>query len=320
MQAYPLRFQPILKQTIWGGRRLGTTLKKNLGDAEDYAESWEIVDHGDNQSIVTNGALAGATLKELIQRNKDFLFGDAAEFVDFPLLLKYLDCNRVLSVQVHPDDSYGLRMTPPDLGKTEAWYILESEPQSMVYAGLKSGVTRKELKQAISEGEAEKTLHAFHPDKGDVIFIPAGTVHALGAGLLVAEIQQSSNTTFRLHDWNRVDGDGNSRELHINESLEVTDFDRGPITPHRAKSNVPRWQEMVRCDKFVMKLLNTGTESVGGDHRFHILTIPKGSATLQCTTGDYRLSTGESVLLPASMTQTTVCASPNSVVLEMHLP
>lgn len=320
MQAYPLRFQPILKQTIWGGRRLGTSLNKKIGSDHDYAESWEIVDHGANQSVVTNGILVGKTLKELIGTHKEFLFGSSANHDDFPLLLKYLDCNRVLSVQVHPNDRYGLRMTPPDLGKTEAWYIVESDPESLVYAGLKSGVTEQDLREAVRDGVAETTLHAFHPDAGDIIFIPAGTVHALGAGLLVAEIQQSSNTTFRLHDWNRVDQNGQARELHIEESLEVTDFTLGPITPRKAKPNHSQWQEVVRCDKFVMNLLNSGDVSIAGDHRFHLVTVPKGSATLQGPTGDYHLSTGESILLPASMPSVNVCTSSNAVILEMHLP
>jgi len=320
MQAYPLEFEPLLKQTIWGGRRLETKLNKKLGSAEDYAESWEIVDHGVDQSVVCNGELAGQTLKQIITADKTFIFGVNQQPTDFPLLLKYLDCNRVLSVQVHPDDSYALRMVPPDLGKTEAWYIVESEPESLVYAGLKSGVTKPDLVEALENGEAEKVLHAFHPDAGDVIYIPAGTVHALGAGLLVAEIQQSSDTTFRLYDWNRVDGEGNSRELHIQKSLEVTDFNRGPIIPRSAKKDFSDWQQMVRCDKFVLNLLTAGEEQVGGDDRFHLLSVPKGAATLRYDGQEHHLPTGQSVLLPAAMQKVSVCLTPGSVLMEMHPP
>ncbi|MBL6723677.1 MAG: class I mannose-6-phosphate isomerase [Rubripirellula sp.] len=320
MQAYPLEFEPLLKQTIWGGRRLETKLNKKLGSAEDYAESWEIVDHGADQSVVCNGELGGQTLKQIITADKTFIFGVNQQPTDFPLLLKYLDCNRVLSVQVHPDDSYALRMVPPDLGKTEAWYIVESEPESLVYAGLKSGVTKRDLVEALENGEAEKVLHAFHPDAGDVIYIPAGTVHALGAGLLVAEIQQSSDTTFRLYDWNRVDGEGNSRELHIQKSLEVTDFNRGPIIPRSAKKDFSDWQQMVRCDKFVLNLLTAGEEQVGGDDRFHLLSVPKGAATLRYDGQEHHLPTGQSVLLPAAMQKVSVCLTPGSVLMEMHPP
>ncbi|MGB1815367.1 MAG: type I phosphomannose isomerase catalytic subunit, partial [Rubripirellula sp.] len=204
MTPYPLTFAPVLKQTIWGGRLLGDHLKKPIGSAADYAESWEVVDHGEDQSIVQNGVLAGKTLKQLIRNNADWLLGSKTGMDSFPLLLKYLDCNRVLSVQVHPDDEYALKMPMPDLGKTEAWYIVAAAPESLIYAGLKEGVDSSTLQAAIKNGTTEDALHSFHPSAGDIVFIPAGTVHALGAGLLVAEIQQSSDTTFRLFDWNRT--------------------------------------------------------------------------------------------------------------------
>jgi len=318
MQAYPLRFTPILKQTIWGGRRLATQLNKSLGQGNDYAESWEIVDHGDHQSMIENGTFAGKSLRQLLLEEKQAVFGRAEDQNAFPLLLKYLDCNRVLSVQVHPDDEYGQRMTPPDLGKTEAWYIVESDPDSLIYAGLKEGVDCAELQQAIASGETERVLHTFHPDQGDIVFIPAGTVHALGAGLVVAEIQQSSNTTFRLYDWNRTDQQGNARELHIQESLEVTDYTFGPVEPRKPLPNQARWQEMVRCEKFVLNLLNTGSAFVAGDGQFHILTVPKGSATLICDDTNYRLLTGQSVLLPASMNRAEVITDPETIVLGMY--
>lgn len=212
MQAYPLEFEPLLKQTIWGGRRLETKLNKKLGSAEDYAESWEIVDHGVDQSVVCNGELAGQTLKQIITADKTFIFGVNQQPTDFPLLLKYLDCNRVLSVQVHPDDSYALRMVPPDLGKTEAWYIVESEPESLVYAGLKSGVTKRDLVEALENGEAEKVLHAFHPDAGDVIYIPAGTVHALGQ---VYWLLKFNNPATR-HSDSMIGTESTGREIPVN--------------------------------------------------------------------------------------------------------
>lgn len=162
MQPYPLVFKPILKQTIWGGRRLGDQLGKPIGTESDYAESWELVDHGNDQSIVAEGPLAGRTLSELIANEPDWLIGDTASKGRFPLLLKYLDCNRVLSVQVHPDDAYGAKMTRPDLGKTEAWYIVAADPGSLIYAGLESGVDRSTLEQAIRAGETEQMLHSSH--------------------------------------------------------------------------------------------------------------------------------------------------------------
>ncbi len=163
MNPYPIKFKPVLKQTIWGGRRLGRQLGKSIGPESDYAESWEVVDHGTDQSTVTNGPLAEQTLAELIAGHRKWLLGDDVPQGSFPLLLKYLDCNRVLSVQVHPGDEYGAQMETPDLGKTEAWYIVAAEPESLVYAGLKQGVDRQTLETAIDAGETEQALHSFHP-------------------------------------------------------------------------------------------------------------------------------------------------------------
>lgn len=322
MQPYPLRFRPVLKQTIWGGRRLGDQLGKPIGAAADYAESWEIVDHGDDQSVVDGGPLDGQTLAELIATRRNWLLGDSVSDGQFPLLLKYLDCNRVLSVQVHPDDKYGLAMAVPDRGKTEAWYIVTSDPGAMIYAGLKAGVDRKTLGQAIEAGQTEQVLHSFHPESGDIVFIPAGTVHALGAGLVVAEIQQSSDTTFRLFDWNRVDGAGKSRPLHIDQSLEVTDYDSGPVAARRANDTKPALQTVVACDKFVLRVMTLGEDTIGGDDKFHIVTVPRGRATLVDPLGTTtQLSTGQSVLLPAAMGRCELSvADQDTAVLTSHLP
>ncbi|MCM2369191.1 type I phosphomannose isomerase catalytic subunit [Aporhodopirellula aestuarii] len=316
MKAYPLQFKPVLKQTIWGGRLLGERLGKPIGDESDYAESWEVVDHGADQSVVTSGELAGKTLKDLLTDHCDWLMGEAAQS-SFPLLLKYLDCNRVLSVQVHPSDEYGARMPVPDLGKTEAWYIVDAKPGSVIYAGLKSGVDAPALKEAIEQGRAEDVLHQFEPQPGDCVFIPAGTVHAIGAGLLVAEIQQSSDTTFRLYDWNRVDANGNGRELHIQQSLDVTDFERGPVEPVRIDRSSNGWQTLVECDKFKLRAISNGSESVGGDNRFHIITVPQGQATLITDSQRYDLTAGDSVLLPAAHDAVTLNLSDDTVVLTM---
>jgi len=330
----PLRFTPLLKQTIWGGRRLGRQLGKPIGDGNDYAESWEVVDHGRDQSVVADGPLGGLTLAELLTRYPAWLMGraradrvspsaqgsSAQERVGFPLLLKYLDCNRVLSVQVHPDDRHAAKMEPPDLGKTEAWYVVAAEPESLIYAGLQSGVDRETLAAAVEAGQTEQVLHSFHPQPGDCVFIPAGTVHALGAGLVIAEIQQSSDTTFRLFDWNRVDDEGRSRPLHVEASLEVTDYTRGPVFPRPTDPSIGGWQSLVSCEKFVLVALTLGVGAVGGDDRFHILTVPRGTATLRIGEAESTLATGETLLIPAAMGAIEVEPAENSVVLAMRLP
>ena len=320
MTPYPLTFAPVLKQTIWGGRLLGDHLKKPIGSAADYAESWEVVDHGEDQSIVQNGVLSGKTLKQLIRNNADWLLGSKTGMDSFPLLLKYLDCNRVLSVQVHPDDEYALKMPMPDLGKTEAWYIVAAAPESLIYAGLKEGVDSSTLQAAIKNGTTEDALHSFHPSAGDIVFIPAGTVHALGAGLLVAEIQQSSDTTFRLFDWNRTDPQGKSRPLHIEQGVEVTDFSSGPVAARTSDPEIEGWQTIVSCDKFILNLLEKGEAVLGHDEKFHIVTIPKGKATLRFGEEVMALTTGDTVLLPAAMQNCSILADKDSTVMEMHLP
>tara|TARA_R110002073_G_scaffold176633_3_gene334345 strand:+ start:16183 stop:17160 length:978 start_codon:yes stop_codon:yes gene_type:complete len=321
IEPYPLRFKPVLKQTLWGGRLLGEQLGKPIGDDANYAESWEVVDHGADQSVVQSGPLAGKSLRELLLNHREWLMGEAEE-EQFPLLLKYLDCNRVLSVQVHPSDNYAAKMTIPDRGKTEAWYIVAAKPDSVVYAGLKPGVGETELRNAIEQGTAEQVLHQFHPEPGSCVFIPAGTVHALGAGLLVAEIQQSSDTTFRLFDWNRLDSQGNARELHIQAGIEVTDFERGPVQPIQVKQGVHAWQTLVMCDKFVLRAFESGPqpqrgEEFGDDDHFHIITIPKGSATLTTEHEEIQLSSGDSLLLPAALGNVRVDLAENSTALEM---
>ncbi|KAA5543911.1 class I mannose-6-phosphate isomerase [Roseiconus nitratireducens] len=301
MPPYPLRFRPLIKQRIWGGNRLRTLLGKPATEQNSDAESWEVVDHGDDQSIVQNGPLAGKALADLVRQHATWLLGKEATGAAFPLLLKYLDCNRVLSVQVHPDDTYAARMDPPDLGKTEAWYVVAAEPDSLIYAGLKRGVGRQELAKAVAEGQTDSVLHSFHPAAGDCVFIPAGTVHALGEGLVIAEIQQSSDTTFRLFDWNRVGDDGQPRPLHIERSLDVSDYVAGPIAPRHADRSKTGWQSLVRCDKFVLRSLERGEAEIAGDDQFHLLTCPRGGATLRWPSQTLSLRRGESVLLPAAM-------------------
>lgn len=311
---YPLQFRPLIKQTIWGGSKLGTLLGKSVGDEGNYAESWEIVDHGDDQSVVTEGALAGKTLAELVKADPAWLLGDAS-VTSFPLLLKYLDCNRVLSVQVHPDDEYGSKMPVPDLGKTEAWYVVAAEPGSLIYAGLQSGVGRTELAEAVAAGQTDSVLHSFEASPGDCVFIPAGTVHALGAGLVIAEIQQSSDTTFRLFDWNRVGADGLPRPLHIEQSLDVSDYESGPVAAQGSDPTEEGWQTLVECDKFVLKSLERGQGQLSDTNRCQIVTVPKGVARIESSSGRWKVTTGQSILVPAAMDECSITVEENSTAL-----
>lgn len=334
---HPLFFRPILKRTLWGGRRLGELLGKPLGPEADYAESWEIVDRDEAQSVVEHGPLAGKSLRDLLAQQNAALLGQHAGLEAFPLLLKFLDCHRVLSVQVHPDDAYAQQMPQPDLGKTEAWYIVAAEPNSRIYAGLKSGVDRQTLQQAMAAGETEQVLHAFTPQVGQCVFIPAGTVHALGAGLVVAELQQSSDTTFRLFDWNRVDASGQGRPLHVQAALDVTDFERGPVAVQTPVPAADGTETIVACDKFVLAQVRfdrtVGQDgepqreprreiAVGGDERMHLLTVVRGSAELAGEDGQvWTLPLGRSALVPAAAGVARLRAvQDETTVLLAHLP
>lgn len=319
---YPLRFKPIFRQYIWGGRKLGDVLGKPIGPEGVYAESWEIVDHGADQSVVAAGPLAGTTLGELSrQRGRDLLGLDHPD-PSFPLLLKFLDAAQTLSVQVHPNDEQAARLDPPDRGKTEAWVVLEAEPEAVIYAGLQRGADRAALARAIEAGRCEECLHRFHPEPGDCVFIPAGTVHALGKGLLVAELQQASDTTYRLFDWNRVGADGKPRELHVEQALEVIDFDRGPVGPQEPEpTNRPHVSRLVECEKFLLDRWRVASsQTLGGDDRAHVLAVLEGSLSVEGDPAVTPLKRGDVALLPASVGPIRLQPSTTTVLLDAYLP
>ena len=197
--------------------------------------------------------------------------------------MKFLDAAQRLSVQVHPDDARAARLTPPDLGKTEAWVILEAEPGSLIYAGLRPGVDRQTLAAAIGQGRCQDCLNVFQPSVGDCIFLPAGTVHALGAGLLVAEIQQSSDVTYRLFDWNRLGPDGKPRPLHVEQGLDAVDFQRGPVGPQQPRpAERPEVSRLVECERFVLdRWAFDAPLPAGGDNRCHIIVIVEGAVRIE---------------------------------------
>jgi mannose-6-phosphate isomerase len=318
----PLRFEPILREYLWGGRRLGSELGKPIGNAERYAESWEVVDHGADQSTVAAGPLAGKKLHELVTQDGVALLGRHDPRPQFPLLFKFLDCQRTLSVQVHPNDQQAAKLDPPDLGKTEAWVILAADPGSKVYAGLKPGVDRATLERELALGKCDTCLHEFEPHVGDCVFIEAGIVHALGAGLLVAEIQQASDTTYRLFDWNRVDRDGKPRPLHIQQSLDTIDFGRGPVNPVRPTPTEGTGVErLVSCDKFMLDRWSIdAADRLPRDNRFHILAVIAGEGVLSAGNDKERLRRGDSILIPASIGDVEIAPQGGAVLLDMYLP
>jgi mannose-6-phosphate isomerase len=316
---YPLVFEPILKRLIWGGRRLETVLHKKLGPGSDYAESWEISDHGQDVSRVADGPLAGTLLRDLVKHRGRALLGPALGDRDqFPLLVKFIDAHQVLSVQVHPDDERGHRLAG-DNGKTETWVVVHAEPDSVIYAGLRAGVGSDQFARAIESGQVEPLLHRFPARPGDCIFIPAGTVHAIGAGVLLAEVQQMSDATFRIFDWGRVGPDGRPRKLHIAESLESTDYQAGPVEPLAPQAEPISGgtrERLSRCAHFALERLRfSGRVRVGSVERFTILVALAGAVEVRHGPNRYPLGFGQTCLLPASLGPCEVAADEGEACL-----
>jgi mannose-6-phosphate isomerase len=322
---YPLRFKPILRRLIWGGRRLGTVLHKPIGDESDYAESWELSDYHDQVSVIEEGSLTGATLRDLVRSRGGELLGKALGPRDqFPLLVKFIDAHQALSVQVHPDDETGRRLAN-DNGKTETWVILDTEPGSLIYAGLEQGVGRDEFAAAIVAGKVEPLLHSFEPSPGDCILIESGTVHAIGAGVLLAEIQEMSDATFRIYDWGRKGPDGKPRQLHLQEALESINFDRGPVGPlsplARPIAGGGTRERLSRSPYFAMERLNLVQPALVGDpDRFTIVMGLKGTSIVEQGGNLVPLEFGQTLLLPAALGQCELTPRGEATVLTCVVP
>jgi len=321
---HPLLLDPVYRRYLWGGRRFATALGRDLPPGDDFAESWELVDRpGADQSVVAAGPLRGRTLGELVRDRGRDLLGRHAPLAAFPLLFKFLDACRDLSVQVHPDDARAARLVPPDRGKTEAWYVVDAEPGSRIYAGLAPGVARADLAAAIRAGACATVLHSFEARAGDCIFIPAGTVHAIGAGLLVAEIQQSSDVTYRLFDWNRTGPDGKPRPLHVEAGVEaVTRF--GPVAPvHPTATADPAVTRLVTSDFFLFdEVRPTDTWKVGGDDTCHVVVVLDGTLEFDDRWQLPPAGRGRTILLPAALgRQSLHCAAGRpATLLHVALP
>ena len=304
-----ITFKPLYMQRIWGGRNLETIYHRDLPDPHSaYGEAWEIVDREDAQSIVCDGQFAGKSLHELWQNHRQEIFGiDFIENTRFPILIKILDSSDDLSIQVHPPAHLAKQFNGEP--KTEMWYIAKARPGSKLYIGLKQGVTRESFEQAIAEGTVADVVHSITPDHGDFIFIESGRIHAIGAGFLIHEIQQNSDTTYRVFDWNRKDSNGNPRDLHIEESLACIDF-----KDTKAEIETPIDKTLVSCPYFTTTLhrLSTG-ETIGNPNpnQFSLITVVSGSL-------DHIYAIGQTILLPKSSEPLT--ASELTTVLQITIP
>ena len=308
----PIVFTPIYQERVWGGREFSSRLGRSLPGSQPIGEAWEMVDRPEAQSVVAEGPLRGKTLHELWTDHRAETFGahHGQRGERFPLLCKLLDARDRLSVQVHPPAAVApqLRGEP----KTEVWYFLACDPGSRIYAGLSSGTTQASFEEKLGRGEIEECLHVLPTHEGDSIFIPSGRLHAIGEGNLIVEIQQNSDTTYRVFDWNRTGLDGKPRELHIEESMLSTDFaDFTPPLDHAASGVV------AECEHFrVEKKILAAPEDLRPQGDFAIVTVVAGRAVC----GERTFGAGDFFLLPADAAPVVTPANGKCSVLVTTIP
>jgi mannose-6-phosphate isomerase len=317
---YPLKFEPILKHKVWGGNKLNLLLNKEEG--ENIGESWEISDVDQNISIVHNGPLKGKSLKWILQTYKDKLVGPSYQhFGDkFPLLFKFIDARDDLSVQVHPEDELAQRRHN-SFGKTEMWYVLDGEKDSRLIVGFKKKVSLDDYQKALSENKITDLLNSEIVQKGDAFMILPGTVHAIGAGVLLAEIQQTSDITYRIYDWDRPDIDGNMRELHNDLAMEAIDFSSSKakldyneqinIPVHIGKTQFFEVNKLTLSKAFVRDLSSIPS--------FKVYMCVGGEAILECEGFSETIVKGETILVPAQLGEIKFDTSSASF-LEVYIP
>ncbi len=324
---YPLKFIPVLKQRLWGGTKLNTVLGKDTGDSSDIGESWELSGVQGDVSVVSNGFLKGNSLTELIEVYMSELVGDRVFEKygnEFPLLIKFIDANDVLSIQVHPDDSLA-RKRHNSFGKTEMWYVMQADEGASLISGFKRDTSKDEYLKALDAKKLEDLLASHKVAPGDVFFIPAGRVHAIGKGILLAEIQQASDVTYRIYDFDRRDAEGNTRELHTANALDAIDFSGGGDfkTSYQAKQNDVT--KIVESPYFVTSLIDLeGHElrkNIYNIDSFVILMCMEGSGEI--IYHNYQkesVKKGETVLIPADLEEFSIKAQDHCKLLEVHMP
>jgi mannose-6-phosphate isomerase len=326
MLLYPLRFEPIYQYRLWGGRRLSNLLSTPLPGDGPIGEAWVLSDRDDHQSQVANGPLKGQTIGELMEEFRGQLMGKLApRFRRFPLLLKFLDAHELLSVQVHPSDAHPELIPAGDTAKTEAWVVIDAEKGSHIYAGLRSGTTSGILRQSLDDGTIADHLVCIAPKAGDAIFIPAGTVHTLGGDVVVFEVQQNSDVTFRLYDWGHVDArTGRPRPLQVAQALASIDFadsDGGLVPPFEVSTAPVERERLFDCEHFLLwRLRGESPFNVGAAEMPRVLVCIEGSGWLEGCGSAYGVNKGEVWLLPAVVGACEFHPNNAVTVLEIALP
>ncbi|MFW6269495.1 MAG: type I phosphomannose isomerase catalytic subunit [Bacillota bacterium] len=326
MNLYPLKFKPVYKEKIWGGNKISKFFKRKLS-RENIGESWEVTAHPNGVSVVKNGFLQGKKITDLIKESRKDLLGQVNIDTggNFPLLIKFLDANQKLSVQVHPDNNYAQKVEG-EPGKTEMWYIIDCEPEAKLVYGLKPGTTRREMKKAIKQGNLENLLNEITVKPGEVYFIPSGTIHAIEEGILLAEIQQNSDTTYRVYDWNRTDAEGKSRPLHIDNALEVANFQQKPSSIKNKILTITTQNYnrhfLAACPYFVTEKLelqnSCNLKSEFTENKFIILMILDGSGEIIHKNTKYQIKAGETIMIPAALKE--IALQGNLNLLKTYIP
>ncbi|MFD1095990.1 type I phosphomannose isomerase catalytic subunit [Salegentibacter chungangensis] len=322
MLDYPLKFKPILKEKIWGGNKLSEILHKN-SDQDNLGESWEISGVPGNISEVVNGSLKGKNLNELIELYKDKLLGEKVyqEFgANFPLLIKFIDAKTALSVQLHPDDELA-KQRHNSFGKTEMWYVMQADEDANINIGFKKSLTEKEYIDRLEAGELVDILNFESVDKGDSFFINTGKVHAIGAGVLLAEIQQTSDITYRIYDWDRKDADGNSRELHTALAIDAIDFEKKDDYKLEYEKRKNTASNIASCKYFTTNYLPVSgrvTRDYSDIDSFVIYMSVSGNAEIRMNGITETLEHGHSMLIPAKNKKVQI-KSENCELLEVYI-
>ncbi len=334
---HPFIFQPIFKERIWGGRELENLYAKPLPPGKPIGESWEISDRPGDASVIANGPLAGKTLRWLMENHAAEILGDAKPAVEgrFPLLCKILDAREKLSLQVHPrPGSAGVSpagfetrrqdgSAPGGEPKTEMWFIADAAPDASLYVGLKRGVTRAEFEKKIADGSVADCFHRIPVNAGDAMFLPSGRVHAIGDGLVIFEIQQNSDTTYRVFDWNRTGLDGKPRELHVAQSLasiDFNDFEPKLVATKFIADGKTRKRALVNDPLFNVEVwnLNSGTGGLLKPKKLQIVAVTAGKIEIQSRTNSVNLGAGQFCLIPASLERTEILAKSDAALLRVE--
>ena len=319
---YPLKLTAPLKDYIWGGTRLKEEYNKQT-NLDKVAESWELSCHKDGQSLIENGPEAGKTLDRYLDEQGDSVLGKNAEkFPYFPLLIKLIDAKDNLSVQVHPDNDYAMRVEG-EFGKTEMWYIVDCEPGASLIYGFKQEITREEFARRIDNGTLLEVCNQVPVKKGDVFFIDSGTLHAIGKGILLCEVQQNSNTTYRVYDYGRLGNDGKPRALHVEKAKDVTRL-APPVRGTKPELHIGLFADadvdlLAACEYFTVYHfdLKGKAELKAGRESFQSVTVLSGALHLGAAGGDVELGKGETAFLPAGMGKYSVEGTAEFILSEV---